>query len=67
MIYSTVKKMSDVTITKKLIKFGKSGVALIIPIDAVDAAGLKPNDIVEAKIHLIETPQNTQPNLTIPA
>lgn len=45
----------DVTITKKLIKFGTS-VALIIPADAVMAAGLKPNDIVEAKIHLIEPP-----------
>lgn len=50
--------MSDITITKKLIKFG-TGIALIIPIDAVTVSGLKPNDIVEAKIRLIETQQPT--------
>jgi hypothetical protein len=53
----------DITVIKKLIKFG-TGVALIIPIDAVVISGLKPNDIVEAKIHLIEPPlQTTQPTI----
>ncbi len=43
----------DITITKRLIKFGNSSVALIIPIDAANAGNLKPNDYVEAKIKLI--------------
>lgn len=52
----------DIIVIKRLIKFG-TGVALIIPIDAVTAAELKPNDIVEAKIHLIEPRIETASNI----